>query len=141
MLKSVPAKFKAAGDGPTDDGLLPGQFRAVVSVFGNKDSYGDVIVPGAFSDTLAEWKASGDMIPVYWSHQMSDPLMNIGWVVDAQETKKGLEVLAQLDLEDDGSPQAKYAYKLLKGRRVQQFSFAYDVLDGGAGHQGRPGLL
>lgn len=128
MHKSVPAQIKAAG---TDDGLLDGQFKALVSVFGNKDSYGDVIRPGAFADTIAEWKASGDSIPVYWSHQMQDPDMNIGWVVDAKESEAGLEVLAQLDTDPDASPKAKQVYRLLKGRRVTQFSFAYDVLDGG----------
>ncbi len=128
MHKSCDVQIKAAG---ADDGLLDGQFRAIVSVFGNKDSYGDVILPDAFDETLAEWKASGDPIPVYWSHQMSDPDMNIGYVIDAKATDVGLEVLAQLDVED-GSPKAQQVYKLLKGRRVKQFSFAYDVLDGGA---------
>lgn len=128
MHKSCPAQIKAAG---TEDGLAAGQFRALVSVFGNKDSYGDVVAPGAFADTLADWKASGDPIPVYWSHQMQDPEMNIGVVLDAQETDKGLEVLAQLDTGEDASPKALHAYRLLKGRRVKEFSFAYDVLDGG----------
>lgn len=128
MHKSAPALIKAAG---TDDGLGEGQFRALVSVFGNVDSYGDVVMPGAFADTLADWKASGDAIPVYWSHQMADPDMNIGWVIDAKETDQGLEVLAQLDTEDGASPKAAQAYRLLKGRRVREFSFAYDVLEGG----------
>lgn len=128
MHKTCPVEIKAAG---TEDGLAEGQFRAVVSVFGNKDSYGDVVVPGAFADTLAEWKATGDSIPVYWSHQMQDPDFNVGWIESAEETDKGLEVLAQLDLEDGASPKAKQVYRLLKGRRVTQFSFAYDVLDGG----------
>lgn len=134
MHKSCDAQVKAAG---TEDGLAEGQFRAVVSVFGNKDSYGDVVMPGAFADTLADWRASGDTIPVYWSHQMADPDYNIGWVVDAKETEAGLEVLAQLDTDPDASPKARQAYRLLKGRRVKQFSFAYDVIDGGpAEHNG-----
>lgn len=129
MHKTCPVQIKATG--ADDDTLAEGQFRAVVSVFGNKDSYGDVVMPGAFKDTLATWEASGDSIPVYWSHQMSDPDMNIGYVVSAKETDQGLEVVAQLDTEDEGSPKAKQAYRLLKGRRVTQFSFAYDVEEGG----------
>lgn len=128
MLKMFPVQVKAAG---TEDGLEAGQFRALVSVFGNKDSMGDVVVPGAFSGTLQEWKDSGDSIPIYWSHQMSDPDMNVGWVLEAEETEKGLEVLGQLDLEEGASAKALQVYRLLKGRRVTQFSFAYDVLDGG----------
>lgn len=128
LFKSCPASVKAVGSA---DGLQEGQFEAIVSVFGNKDSYGDIVVPGAFAETLAQWKASGDPIPVYWSHQMQDPDMNIGFVVDAAEHEKGLWVRAQLDL-DDGALKAKQVHRLLKGRRVTQFSFAYDVLEGAA---------
>lgn len=128
MQKFAPARIKAAGE---PDGLADGQFRALVSVFGNKDSMGDVVVPGAFTDTLAAWAESGDRIPVYWSHQMQDPDFNVGWVEEAQETADGLEVLAQIDLDPDASSKAKQVYRLLKGRRVTQFSFAYDVEDGG----------
>lgn len=128
MHKSCPAQIKAAG---TDDGLLDGQFRAIVSVFGNVDSYGDVVVRGAFADTLAEWQKSGDPIPVYWSHRMDDPDYNIGYLIEAAETDKGLEVLAQLDLGTDASSKAAQVYRLLKGRRVSQFSFAYDIEEQG----------
>ena len=125
LFKSCAVQVKAAG---TDDGLEDGQFRAVVSVFGNKDSYGDIVVPGAFTNTLAEWAAKGDPIPVYWSHQMRDPDYCIGEVLEAKETSVGLEVLAQLDLDDEAK-KARQAYRLLKGRRVTQFSFAYDVVE------------
>ncbi len=100
-FKSCPVQVKAAG---TADGLAEGQFRAVVSVFGNKDSYGDIVMPGAFAETLAEWAAKGTPIPVFWSHQMSDPEMCIGEVIEAKETDQGLEVLAQLDIDDAASP-------------------------------------
>lgn len=125
LTKACTAQIKAAGP---DDGLAEGQFRAIVSVFGNKDSYGDKIIPGAFTDTLAAWAAKGDPIPVFWSHQMQDPEMCIGEVVEAKETTVGLEVLAQLDLDAEAR-KAKQAYRLLKGRRVTQFSFAYDIVE------------
>lgn len=125
LHKTFPAQVKAAGP---DDGLAEGQFRAVVSVFGNKDSYGDKVMPGAFADSLAEWAAKGDPIPVFWSHQMHDPDMCLGEVLDAKETDVGLEVLAQLDLDEEAR-KARQTYRLLKGRRVTQFSFAYDILE------------
>lgn len=124
-IKTAPMKIKAAG---TEDGLQDGQFRAIVSVFGNKDSYGDVVVKGAFADTLAEWKASGDPIPVYYSHRLDDPDFNIGSVLEAEETDEGLEVLAELDLS---MPKAATVHALLKGRRLTQFSFSYSVQDAG----------
>lgn len=123
LTKSAPARVKALTAGDPD-----GTFEAVVSVFGNIDRMGDVVLPGAFTDTLAEWKASGDPIPVLWSHNSRDPDYHIGTVIEAAETSEGLQIKGQLDLEGPGK--ARQVYRLLKGRRVTQFSFAYDVLDG-----------
>jgi HK97 family phage prohead protease len=119
--KSAPVRIKSVDE-------ETGIFEALVSVFGNKDSYGDVVMPGAFTKTLAEWAEKGDPIPVYWSHRMDDPDYNIGHVLEAKETEEGLYVKSQLDL---GGGKADQVHRLLKGRRVTQFSFAYDVIDGG----------
>jgi len=110
--------------GPAD-GLAEGQFTAYASVFGNVDSTGDVVVKGAFATTLAAWAASGNPIPLLFAHEMNDPDYNIGYVVTAQEDDTGLLVTCQLDLEN---PKAKQVYRLIKGRRVDQMSFAYDVI-------------
>lgn len=124
-VKTCPAKVKAAGE---QDGTDDGVFEAIVATY-DLDSYGDKIVPGAFADTLKDWQASGDPIPVLWSHNSFDPDCHIGVVEEAEERKGvGLWVKARLDLD---SPKAAQVYRLLKGRRVTQFSFAYDVLDGG----------
>lgn len=118
-----------------DDGLSEGQFTAYASVFGNVDSYGDVVMPGAFAPDLARWQKSGVPIPLLFGHNMSDPDYNIGYIVAAEEDNVGLKVTAQLDLEN---PKAKQVYRMLKGKRINQMSFAYDVLDGGpAVHDGR----
>ena len=122
-IKNQPVKIKA---GP-DDGLAEGQFQAYASVFGNKDSYGDVVVKGAFTDTLADWEKSGAPIPLLFGHNMSDPDYNIGHVVKAVEDDHGLLVTAELDLEN---PKAVQTYRLLKGKRINQMSFAYDVIEG-----------
>lgn len=122
-MKETRMRVKA---GP-DDGLKEGQFEAYASVFGNKDSYGDVVVKGAFADTLTGWKDSGNLIPLLFGHNMSDPDYNIGHVEDAKEDDHGLLTLNQLDLEN---PKALQTYRLIKGRRINQMSFAYEVLDG-----------
>jgi uncharacterized protein len=121
--KAFPALVKAAGP---DDGLREGEYRALVSVFGTVDAHGDVVLPGAFTDTLAEWKASGDRIPVWWSHQLHDPDYNIGEVVDAEEAEHGLEAHVRIDLDN---AKAQQVYRLLLARRVTQHSFTYDILD------------
>ncbi|MGK5737268.1 HK97 family phage prohead protease [Micromonospora sp. URMC 103] len=142
LTKAFPAHVKAAGE---QDGLQPGQFEAIVSVFGNVDHGGDVVLPGAFSRSLAEWKAAGDPIPVIWSHQIGDPESHIGVVVEAEELlagderlpeklrdNGGLWVRGQLDLDE---PRAAKVHRLLKGRRVKQFSFSYDIRDGALGER------
>lgn len=139
FTKQCPVLIKAVGE---DDGLESGVFEAIVSVFGNVDSYGDRVLEGAFKDTLDEWAASGNPIPVYWSHRMDDPDFNIGHVLEAKELSPGdallpeslkqlggLWVKVQLDLDPDSTSKARQVYKLLKGRRVTQFSFAYDIQD------------
>lgn len=123
-IKSCPVRIKAAGD---HEGTDEGVFEAIVAVFGNIDSYGDKILPGAFTDSLDEWAAKGDPIPVWWSHRMDNPANCIGEVLEAKETDEGLWVRAQLDL---GTEPADQVYRLLKGRRVTQFSFSYDVDEG-----------
>jgi hypothetical protein len=119
-VKTATIKFK-------DDGLADGEFIGYASVFNNKDSDGDVILKGAFTNTLTEWKASGLSIPVLWGHNTSDPDFNLGECLTAEEDEKGLKVHVKLDLS---CPKAASTYRLLKGRRVNQMSFAYKVIDG-----------
>lgn len=125
MIKTIVADVKAAGPA---DGLEEMQFTGYASVFGNKDSYGDVVIKGAFADTLAQWKAGPDVIPALWGHDVMDPESNIGYVLEAKEDDRGLLVKVQLDPE---SSKASTVYRLLKGRRVSKMSFAYEVLDAG----------
>lgn len=123
ITKACNVKVKA---GP-DDGLEEGQFTAYASVFGNKDSYGDVVVAGAFKGTLERWAAKDALIPLLFGHKMDDPDFNIG-SVDASEDDHGLLVKGTIDLE---SPKGLATYRALKGKRLNQMSFAYDVLEGG----------
>lgn len=119
-IKSVVVKFKT-------DGLAEGEFIGYASVFGNKDSYGDVVIKGAFTKTLAEWQSKGIPIPLLWCHNTADPDFNLGEIVSAEEDDKGLKVHGRLDME---SPKSAQTYRLLKSGRVNQMSFAYHVVDG-----------
>ncbi|MGW4250331.1 HK97 family phage prohead protease [Streptomyces californicus] len=125
--KECTAKIKAVGPA---DGLAEGEFIAIVSVFDNEDSMGDVIRFGAFGQVLAEWKASGDPLPVVWSHKWSDAFSHIGVAVESQEIPEGLKVRARIE-DLDTNPTARHVHGLLKGRRITQFSFAYEVGEGG----------
>lgn len=114
---------KAAPSGDAGAGII----TATASVFGNIDSYGDIVLPGAFTDTLAEWAASGDPVPIVWTHNSGDAFSHIGYCTEIKETEDGLQFTGQLDVEDN--PTAAQVYRLLKGRRIKQFSFSYSVLE------------
>lgn len=119
-VKSVVVKFKT-------DGLAEGEFTGYASVFGNRDSYGDIVIKGAFTNTLAEWERKGVPIPLLWGHNTADPDFNLGEIVEASEDDRGLKVHGRLDME---SPKSAQTYRLLKSGRVNQMSFAYRVVDG-----------
>lgn len=113
------ASFKAAED-------PKGQFEAIVAVFNNVDRGGDVILPGAFADSLADWRAKGRPIPVIFSHQWENLDAHIGQVLEAKETDEGLYVKAQLDMDE---PFAQRVYKKMQSGTLAEFSFAYDIVD------------
>lgn len=123
-VKTAPAKVKTAGQ---SDEIPDGEFTALVSVFGTVDSVGDVVMPGAFAKTLARYSEKGAQIPIVWSHDWDDPFSHIGYATAAEETAAGLQVTGRLDIGDN--PKAAQVYRLLKGGRVRDFSFAYDVKD------------
>lgn len=101
-----------------DQGIV----EAYVSIFGNKDSYGDVMMPGSFAESIAAFDAGAKQIPVVWSHQSSNPEAYIGDVTALVEDERGLKVTMQFDLED---PFAAKAYKNVKGGRVSEWSFGF----------------
>ncbi|MGC0363275.1 HK97 family phage prohead protease [Rhodococcus sp. 27YEA15] len=112
-------KIKAGAD----DGLGEGEFIAYASVFGNRDSYGDVVQPGAFAKSIAAWAKSGNTLPILYGHDAKNPHMNVGGVVSMVEDERGLKVHGRLDLD---TPTGEQVYRLVKGRRLSQLSFAYD---------------
>jgi HK97 family phage prohead protease len=109
-----------------------GTFEATVAVFGNVDKVGDRVMPGAFTNTLAKWRASGDPIPVILSHQWENAMAHIGVVnpADAVETPKGLRLRGTLDVEDNEV--ARQVHKLMARRSLKEFSFGYSVPAGGS---------
>lgn len=124
-IKNVPASFKA---GP-DDGLAEGEFVVYPSTFIRKaDSYGDVVARGAFADTIREWKESGNTLPGLYGHRLDDPDYFVAGATEMEEDDHGLRVKGAFDLE---SPKGMQVYRLVKGRRLNQLSFAFDILDEG----------
>lgn len=125
LTKNTPAVQVKAGP---EDGLQEGGFLVYPSTFTKQpDSYGDIVAPGAFLKTIDTWKNSGLVMPGLFGHRMDDPDFWVAGAEDMGEDEHGWWVKGMFDLE---SPKGKQVYRLVKGRRLNQLSFAYDVIDG-----------
>ena len=114
--------------GPAD-GLKEGEFLVYPSTFTRQpDSYGDVVAKGAFLDTIEEWKASGQTLPGLFGHRLDDPDFYVAGALDMGEDDHGWWVKGAFDLD---SPKGPQVYRLVKGGRLNQLSFAFDVLEEG----------
>lgn len=114
LTKSVPLELKASSD--------DGKFSGYGSVFNVLDKGGDIIVPGAFTASLAKWKSSGRKVPVLWQHDTGEPIGN--WE-DLKEDDHGLLGDADLWLED--APYARLAQKGMKTKTITGLSIGYRV--------------
>lgn len=98
-----------------DEGAQAMSFTGYGAVFGNVDSYGDVIEAGAFSKFLADVKAGHQPWPAMLSQhggwQMSaEDMTPIGVWTDFAEDGHGLKVTGQLA----DTPRGLEMYKLMK---------------------------
>lgn len=111
-------QFAFKADKVDDDGT----FKGYGSVFGNVDSYREIVAPGAFTKSLAEIKASGDPLPALWQHNPDQP---IGGYDVLAEDERGLLLEGFLMVGD--LPLAKQAHALMKRRVVKGLSIGYYV--------------
>ncbi len=112
--KAFEANFKA--------GSADGQFSGYGSVFGVKDSYGEVVVKGAFVDSLAKLERNSRTLPVLWQHKTDTPIGN--WATLAEDDV-GLAGDGQLWLAE--APQAPLAYKGMQTKSITGLSIGYYV--------------
>lgn len=113
-------QFSFKADAVNEDGT----FSGYGSVFGNVDSYREIVAPGAFAESLAAIKASGDPLPALWQHQAGQP---IGGYDVLLEDSRGLKV--EGFLLKDHIVKAAEAYQLMKRRIVKGLSIGYYVLE------------
>jgi len=113
-----------------------GSFSGHASVFGNVDSYRDVVMPGAFGKTLAQWKAKGTLPPLLWQHQSDKP---IGPHTSMSEDGDGLMVEGQLLIDD--VQQAKEAYALVKAGVIRGMSIGYDLFPDGCDYDAENSIM
>lgn len=97
-----------------------GTFEGFGSIFGNVDSYKEIVAPGAFAESLAGWKAAGRLPPVLWQHRSGEP---IGPYLSMEEQAVGLHVKGQLLVND--VQRAKEARALMKAKAVNGLSIGF----------------
>lgn len=107
----IEVKF-ASADGTADAGEMT--FSGYGAVFGNVDSYGDVIQKGAFKDTVREAKKSGQWPAMLMQHggwgMGADDMTPVGIWTGMEEDDIGLKVEGKLA----DTPRGIEAYKLMK---------------------------
>ena len=112
----IPLQLKSVSDS--------GEFEGYGSVFGVKDSYDDVVVPGAFSASLQTWKEKNALPALLWQHRMDEP---IGIYTEMKEDEVGLYVKGRLLIDDD--PLSKRAHAHMKAGSLTGLSIGYMLKD------------
>src|SRR5690554_6280413 len=108
-LKSVATDFKVSGKR---------EIEGHAAVFGNRDSYGDIIQPGAFARTLASDRGR---VKVLWQHDSSNP---IGKPLEMLEDERGLRVRARIA----DTTQGRDAMALFDAEVIDELSIGYDAI-------------
>jgi len=92
-------EIKLASD---DFNAKTGEFTGYGAIFGNVDSYGDVIAKGAFKTTLREWEQRGKLPPMLLQHGGGGfggnamDMLPVGQWNAMEENAKGLKMAGKL---------------------------------------------
>ena len=116
-MKRLYKNFLLKSDG--EAGTISGYFSTYDR---QPDSYGDIIAPGAFTDTIKAREATGHPFPLCWNHDLNQI---IGKVDGIEDTEKGPLMTASFF----DTPLAQEKREIVKSGVVFQFSFAYEVRD------------
>lgn len=108
-------QLKASGD--------TGSFEGYGSIFNITDRGGDIVLPGAFAETLAAQKAAGRLPAMLWQHRQAEP---IGVYTSMEEDSVGLKVVGQLALK---TARGAEAYELMKMGALSGMSIGYQSRD------------
>lgn len=110
-----------------------GEFEAVVSTFGNIDSYNERIIPGAFTKSISTYADQGRRFKVLWSHNIERPIGTAELVQmmpgddrlpEEMRANGGLMAIGQLALDTYDGEQAS---KHLAAGTFDEFSIGFMV--------------
>jgi len=105
------------------DGADAGTIEGYASVYNVVDRGGDIVLPGAFKASLADWRKRKAAVPMLWYHDAGTP---IGLWTDLNEDDHGLKAAGVFI---DGVPQAAIARAVVKAGAVKGLSIGYRTID------------
>ena len=100
-----------------DSGKVSGYFSTYDE---EPDSYGDIVAPGAFEETIKARQETGHPFPLCFNHNMDAV---IGTVDSIEDTEKGPLITASFF----NTVKAQEVREMVKSGAVFQFSFAYEI--------------
>ena len=100
-----------------------GTFSGYGSVFGELDSYRDIVMPGAFAKSLADdFAAKKRKVPMLWQHNSRVP---IGVYTTIREDDIGLYLEGECNMEVQ---QGREAHSLMKQGALTGLSIGYNTI-------------
>lgn len=110
-----PFAFKLAGV------AADGTFEGYGSIFGVVDTYNDIVVKGAFAESLVRLKSEGRRVKMLWQHRHDEP---IGVWDEIAEDDVGLKCRGRLLLDVQ---RARECYALMKAGAIDGLSIGYEA--------------
>ena len=95
-----------------------GTFTGLASIFGEVDSYNEIVEKGAFKKTLKE---HGGKFPLCWFHRIQEPL----GMVYAKEVELGLEIKGELNLDVQSAREKR---SLMKQGAIKGLSIGFKTI-------------
>lgn len=113
--------MKETGDGVSfsDSGELI--IEGFMATYNNIDSEGDIVLPGAFVETIAQFKekrkTNPRTLPLMYRHRWP-----IGYVLDMEDQEKGVWVKAVIEENSDAG---KFVANLVRSKEVKGLSYHF----------------
>jgi uncharacterized protein len=114
------------------DNSNDGTFFGYGSTFGNVDSYGDIVAPGAFADSIAAVKSGTKAWPamlLQHGDSTSDGKMPIGIWTNMEEDDRGLRLQGKLAIKNRRGAEAYALLKMQPRPALNGLSIGYRVRD------------
>lgn len=119
VLATRRAAVRFAPQAVTDAGEISGYG----SIFGAVDTYGSIMMPGCFANSIARHKADGTMPKGLWQHDADFPIL--AWTA-ISEDEVGLRCDGRLILEVE---KAREAHALAKANAIDGLSIGFEYVE------------